>query len=104
VLTAKVWLPFLSTRLIPGTHTFISCTCLLVLCNAVGVDRQGLAAFLVNEAYSRHPLDITFHWHAQPEAFDLKGRSVRCKTSNTRTTYGGARRWGSCWQHVMPCL
>jgi hypothetical protein len=27
---------------------------LRVLCFAVGVDRQGLAAFLVNEAYARH--------------------------------------------------
>jgi hypothetical protein len=27
---------------------------LRVLCFAVGVDRQGLAAFLVNEAHARH--------------------------------------------------
>jgi hypothetical protein len=60
---------------------------LRVLCYAVGVDGQGLAAFLVNEAYARQPLDITFHWHAQPEAFDLQGRSLRCKTSNRHEAY-----------------
>jgi hypothetical protein len=70
---------------------------LLLLCNIVGVDRQGLAAFLVDQAYTRHLLDITFHWHAQPEAFDLAARSLHCKTSNTRTTYGGARRWAQQW-------
>jgi hypothetical protein len=62
---------------------------LVLLCTAVGVDRQGLAAFLVNEASARHPEAISFHWHAQPEAFDLQTKTLRCQASSTEA--GSAR-------------
>lgn len=61
---------------------------------AVGVDRQGLAAFLVNEASTRHPQGITFHWNAQPAAFDLQAKTLTCQvgSSGSSTPQGGAGR------------
>lgn len=54
----------------------------------VGVDRQGLAAFLVNEASARHPQGITFHWHAQPAAFDLQAKTLTCQVGSSSTHTG----------------
>lgn len=48
---------------------------LLLLC-AVGVDRQGLTAFLVDEATRRFPDSITFHFGVKPD-LDLAQRVVR---------------------------
>jgi hypothetical protein len=61
VLTAKVELPFPSRRHTPGTnHSIAAASANLLLpllrvqCNAVGVDRQGLAAFLAKGARAKH--------------------------------------------------
>ncbi|KAF8058421.1 kmo [Scenedesmus sp. PABB004] len=43
---------------------------------AVGVDRQGLAAFLVAAAAARHPDAVSFHWGAAPDAIDLCARTL----------------------------
>ena len=45
-------------------------------CVSVGVDRQGLTAFLVDEAASRYPTAITFHFNTNP-TLDLTQRRVR---------------------------
>jgi 2-polyprenyl-6-methoxyphenol hydroxylase-like FAD-dependent oxidoreductase len=53
---------------------------------AVGVDRQGLTAFLVDEAARRFPDAITFHFDVKPD-LDLQQRCVRfvSRESNQRT-------------------
>jgi hypothetical protein len=49
---------------------------LALLVASVGVDRQGLSAFLVDEAAARFPDSITFHWHAAAATLDLQARTV----------------------------
>lgn len=53
--------------------------------HAVGVDRQGLTAFLVDEAARRFPDAITFHFNVKPD-LDLQQRRVRfvSRDSNQR--------------------
>lgn len=53
-------------------------TATLLLYPAVGVDRQGLAAFLVDQAQQQFPHAIAYHWHARPTAFDFKSKTVTC--------------------------
>jgi 2-polyprenyl-6-methoxyphenol hydroxylase-like FAD-dependent oxidoreductase len=51
---------------------YYSCCCLCT----VGVDRQGLTAFLTDEAARRFPESITFHFGVKPD-LDLAARRVR---------------------------
>jgi 2-polyprenyl-6-methoxyphenol hydroxylase-like FAD-dependent oxidoreductase len=57
---------------------------------AVGVDRQGLAAFLVDEAARRYPNAITFHFDVKPE-LDLQQRTVRLTSGDSNAPSGSAR-------------
>lgn len=60
-------------RLLPPFFLFRVCLSPLP---SVGVDRQGLTAFLVDEAARRFPQAITFHFNANPD-IDLQQRHVR---------------------------
>lgn len=62
----------------------VACAC----CCAVGVDRQGLTAFLVDEAARRFPESITFHFNVKP-SLDLQQRSV-CFVSHESNQRAGS--------------
>lgn len=65
------------------------CVPLLLLLSAVGVDRQGLTAFLVDEATRRFPDSITFHFGVKPD-LDLAQRRVRFVSQGSNQRSGSS--------------